>query len=218
MDDLVQEIRRGKKDLAEAFLEQADLSGADMRNATLSDAILRNANLWRVDLMGSNLRRADLKRTDLRYANLRGADLTDAYLLGANLSNADLSDANLEVAVLVNTNLYGSILTGTVLDPLRIPNAEVDEFERDGDFIVGYRTKISIRGDVSYEAGQCYHAPYFSVSLTECHPGLYLGPSIDYLMDNYYSGPYVKVWAKPELTHRAGDKWRTKCFFKVEDM
>lgn len=155
-----------------------------------------------IDLTGADLIMANLCRANLIDANLCRANLTDANLRGANLYRADLIMAN---------------LTKTVLDPANKPNADVSEFECDGEYIIGYRTKHSNCGS-DYEAGQCYHAPYFSTCETECHPGLYLAPSMEWLEKRCCRGPYVKVWAKPGLTHRAGNKWRTKCFFRVEDV
>lgn len=136
-------------------------------------------------------------------------DLRGANLCYANLCYADLRDANLR----------GADLCKTILDPKNKANANVDEFEIDGEFIVGYRTKQSQNcGNKTYIASRVYSAPVFSVCITECHPGLYLSPSFKWLQQNGYQEPYVKVWARAEDTHRAGDKYRTRGFHRVEDM
>jgi len=157
--------------------------------------------------LGADLRWADLREADLRWADLRWADLREA----------DLSEANLSGTCLSGTNLYGANLSGTCLDPANKANADVAGFvETCLGRIVGYRSQACphIRG---YRVGRIYGANFFSTADTECHPGLYLWPTLE--MARNWSGPnakLVKVVASPEHTHKAGSKWRTRWFEVME--
>jgi hypothetical protein len=138
---------------------------------------------------------------DLSRADLSGANLAEADLSGATLSRADLSGAN---------------LAGTVLDPKNKPNANVTGFVRDGDYVVGYRTDVSYANndEMRYEVGKTYTAPVFSTCDTECHPGIYLFPTID-AAGRFVSGRewrirVIEVKAKATDVHKAGEKWRAK--------
>lgn len=152
-------------------------------------------------------------------ANLTGADLNGADLTGANLSRAYLSRANLTGA-----NLTGANLTDTCLDPNKEIVTIADSyftkkgFEVDSDFVYGYRTKRSRHcGNTTYEVGQEYTAPYFSVSSdTDCHPGLYFA-TLDWLQLNYGSTDLVKVKARKDEVIKAGNKWRAKRLWVIED-
>jgi hypothetical protein len=169
-------------------LSGADLSGADLSDVNLSDVNLNGANLSDVDLSGANLSWANLNG-----ANLNGADLNGTDLYAANLSRANLSR--------------------TYIDPNNKPNAEVTGFQRDADgFIIGFRTRKTSHID-EYRDGRCYSADWFSTAATECHPGLYLWPTLD--ASRGYSGvnaEIIRVRTKPECVHHAGDKWRCQWF------
>ena len=186
----------------EANLSEADLSEANLRGANLRGANLRWANLREVDLSGA----------DLSGVNLRGADLCGANLRRAGLRGADLCGANLS-----GVNLWGADLRGTCLDPANKANADVAGFvETCLGRIVGYRSQACphIRG---YRVGRIYGADFFSTADAECHPGLYLWPTLE--MARNWSGPnakLVKVVASPEHTHKAGSKWRTRWFEVME--
>ena len=102
-NELIAEIKKGKKDLSGADLSganlrDADLHGADLRDADLAYANLRAANLWAANLRAADLSGADLSGANLRDANLRDADLSGANLHGANLRDADLHGADLSDA------------------------------------------------------------------------------------------------------------------------
>ena len=202
--------------LRRANLRRANLGGANLRRANLGGANLREADLNWADLGGANLRRANLRRANLRRANLGGANLREANLRRADLCGADLGRANLREADLRWANLCGANLGGTCLDPAGKSNGDVATFARDGGLVVGYRTANSpVVGGAGYESGKTYTAPVFSVADTECHPGLYLAPTI-YSVER--PGPYVKVWARPEDVHKAGTKWRAREFVRVESV
>ena len=109
VDELVREIRQGRKFLRGADLRGADLRGANLRVANLQGASLQGANLRGADLRGANLRVANLRMANLREANLqgaslRGADLREANLQGASLRGADLQEAHLQEANLDQSN------------------------------------------------------------------------------------------------------------------
>ena len=86
---LINNIRKGFKNLvgsnlSKADLIKADLRKADLRGATLSGANLRGANLRGADLRGVDLRGTDLRGVDLRGTDLSGVDLSDAHTDGVN--------------------------------------------------------------------------------------------------------------------------------------
>ena len=215
-----------KKTLENAVKLGADLTDADLRNANLTEANLTDAHLTDAQLTGANLAGANLTKTYLSYANLTNAHLTNAQLTGANLTgsdltNADLTNANLTGADLTNAQLTGANLTGTCLDPNNVPNGDwagFEEVEGGSEFVMGYRTKKSIHvGNTVYEVGKTYEAPYFSTCpTTSCHPGLYLYPSKEAALKE--NQDIVKVVAKKSELHHAGDKWRCKKFYQVENV
>ena len=203
-------------DLSGANLRGAYLSEADLSGATLRRADLRDANLSGADLSGADLTRANLSGADLSGANLRGAYLRGAHLSGADLSGADLSGANLSGANLSGANLSGADLSeahlsGTILDPAGVPNGDVAGFEIGGEYVYGYRTRRKpYMGGSDYENGKAYTAPWFAVGDTECHPGLYLQPTVKGL-----DGEIIKVKALRKDVHKAGSKWRCREFTVV---
>jgi len=176
-----------------ADLSWADLSGADLSGADLSGATLYGANL--------------------SWANLSGADLSLVTLYGANLSWATLSGADLSRANLFGANLYGADLSDTCLDPNNTPNGSIEGFKRDDDGrVIGYRTRKAGHID-AYRDGRHYSADVFSTADTECHPGLYLCPTIE--MAWKFGDSLIEVRTKPEHIHHAGSKWRCREFFVV---
>jgi hypothetical protein len=193
--------------LYDADLHYADLHYADLHYANLYDADLRYADLYDADLHYANLCYANLHGADLRYADLHGADLHGADLRYADLRGADLHGADLRYADLRGADLHGADLTKTCLDPKNKPNGMVDEFEKQGKYVIGYRSPNSkiINSNHVWEKEKWHTAPYFSTSNTECHPGLYLKP--DYELGDIA----VKSLAKD--VHKAGSKYRTKKFY-----
>ena len=136
-------------------------------------------------------------RADLRDADLRGADLSCADLSGADLFGADLCGAD---------------LFGTVLDPSRAPNGEVSTFDMHDGYVIGYRTRSAGHID-QYRDGRIYAADWFSVCPeTECHPGLYLWPTLNQARSWSPTGEIIRVRTKAEDVHQAGDKWRCRWF------
>ena len=189
---------------------EVNLTGADLRGADLRWADLAEANLYGAKLTEANLTGADLTEADLTGASLHGADLHGASLYGVNLTGANLRWAS----------LYGADLSGTCLDPANKANADVADFVETlpGGRIVGYRSRACphIGG---YRVGRIYGADFFSTSDTECHPGLYLWPTLE--MARNWSGAgaeLVKVVANPEHTHKTGSKWRTRWFEVIEEI
>jgi uncharacterized protein YjbI with pentapeptide repeats len=188
-------------DLYKAILYGANLSGADLRNANLGGALLYVADV----------RGADLHGAYLCYADLRSANLTDANLCKADLRGADLRDAN----------LYGANLSKTVLDPKApMPTLNLYGLTVEGEYVIGYRTKRSrYCGNTTYEAGESYEAPWFSVDTrTDCHPGMYFYTSLKDARVEFPNDPLVKVKAPIGDTLRADAKIRTKRLFVMEDV
>ena len=208
--------------LSGADLRGANLSGANLSGADLSSADLSGANLSGADLRGANLSGADLRIAYLCSANLCSANLSSAYLCSANLriaylssanlSSADLSSADLSSADLSSANLSGANLSKTCLDPENAPNSPTGFEPIDGGFVVGYRTRKAGHID-KYRDGRIYSADWFSTADTDCHPGLYLWPTLqqakDYTRENC---EYIKVKTRQSDIHKAGGKYRCRWF------
>ena len=166
----------------------------------------------RADLADADLTRANLVRVNLASTNLARANLAHANLIGANLARANLTGANLIGANLARANLAGTNLASTVLDPCAIPNGDAADFERDGEFIIGYRTRAAGHIDM-YRDGRYYSADWFSVcEHTECHPGLYLWPSLEAARNWTPSVEIIRVRTRPGEVHHVGSKWRCRWF------
>ena len=202
-----------RADLSGADLCLANLSGADLCLANLSGANLRWANL-----IDTNLSEADLRQTYLIDADLSGTNLEGANLMWAYLINVDLSGAKLKGANLMWAYLSGANLTNTILDPVAIPNGDVEGFEtytsRSGEvWCAGYRTDNSLYiGERVYCPGLWYHAPYFSVCpVTDCHPGIFVLPSRTLV--EKWDNNIVKCWFRAIDCHHVGNKWRVTDLF-----
>jgi len=168
---------------------------------------LRWAKLRQAYLSGADLRGADLRWADLHEADLSEADLRGAKLHGANLHEADLSEADLR----------GADLSETCLDPMQPPNGDVKGFELidGGNWAVGYRTCDSPHlGGPGYQIGESYVVPVFSTSGTECHPGLFVCPSVEAAQK--WGSDIIKVIFRPWDCHKAGEKHRVREFIVWE--
>ena len=186
-------------------LYKADLSGADLYRANLIRANLTEANLSGANLSGANLSGANLYRADLLRANLIRANLTEANLLRANLTEANL----------LRANLSGANLHETCLDPDNKPNREITGFQKSKEgLVIGYRTQKAGHID-KYRVGQYYSADWFSTAETECHPGLYLWPTLEKSLD-WSNATTIKVRTREDMIHKAGNKWRCKWFEVLE--
>jgi len=212
-----------KANLHEAYLEEAELQGVDLQGADFSIANLRRADLRDSNLRGARLAGANLEGVGLNRADLQGADLRGVYLHEANLQEANLQEADLQRAELQGADLQGANLQGanfkdTVLDPKNIPNGCARNFKTEGEYIIGYRTRKSRLTKSNYADGIRYEVAYFSTcNYTRCHPGLYIFPSIENVVEfirwvEYYGRDIIKVRTKAEVVHRVTDKWRCKWF------
>ena len=219
--------------LRNADLRGADLRGADLRGVNLRGADLRGANLRGADLRGADLRGADLRDANLRGVNLRGVNLRGADLRGTDLRDANLRDANLRDANLRGTDLGGTDLGGTDLGGANLrgtglamsapANGDVAGFATDLDRpgnVIGYRTRTALfNGARRYEDGNQYGVTMFSVTDTECHPGLHVFPSVSALRTwlrgeakDYADAEIIAVSLTASWTHHACSKWRTRMF------
>jgi len=190
-DEIKKVLEEHKKWLNDEGGKCADLSGADLSGA---------------DLSGANLSGANLSGAKLSGANLFSADLFSAILSGAILSGANLCRANL-----CRANLSGSILIGTCLDPESEPNGNIEGFNVSDGSVLGYRTRVAGHID-KYRDGRIYSADWFSTAETECHPGLYLWPTLKLAQDYAPGQEIIQVRTKPEDVHKAGAKWRCRWF------
>jgi uncharacterized protein YjbI with pentapeptide repeats len=185
-------------DLSWAYLSGAYLCGANLSDTDLSGAFLLNTILTGANLAGSNLQNASLRGADLIEANLTGANLTDTWLEGTKMDRANLKN--------------------TCLDPANIPNKKgIELFESVDSGVIGYRTRYSHSYDgAAYEDGKTYKAPIFSTAYTECHPGLYIFPTLSllktYMKEQHMTEGTIKVLVDPNNIHGAGNKWRCRAF------
>jgi hypothetical protein len=226
--ELIRRYNNGERNFCEANLRGADLSGAYLYEACLGGAYLYEANLGGAYLSRANLNRANISGANLYEAclggaNLSGANLGRADLRGANLNRANLRGANLSGACLGGANLSGANLgradlSGTCLDQTNKPNmiGKFEEFE--SGWLIGYRTKNSPHGfDTGpYKVGQERWAHQFSTDDTECHPGLFICPTIDEAKD--WGNTIVSVIFRPWELHKAGNKHRVRWFIVWEDI
>jgi hypothetical protein len=106
-------------------------------------------------------------------------------------------------------------LEKTCLAHDNVPTGADAAFAYDGDYVIGYRTEKAGHID-KYRVGRCYSADVFSTSDTECHPGLYLWPTL--AQATAFSGevPMIMVRTKPETIHKAGEKYRCQWFEVVK--
>jgi hypothetical protein len=210
-----------------AYLRGAYLAGANLAARDLKGADLRGAHLYGSSLAGADLVGANLAKVALQHVDLRNADLTDAnlsqvnlryaYLRGTKFHNANLKEANLDKTCLIGASFDGANLSGTCLDPNSpVPECDLSEFERQGEFVIGYRTQRSQHvGAIEYEPGEEFRAPWFSTSSRDCHPGLYFA-TLEWLHNYAYTKPgypnfgLVQVMALASEVHRAGGKFRAK--------
>jgi len=150
---------------------------------------------------------------------LHRARLTNAQLRDACLDKANLSWATLDGTSLWFANLAGAILEGTCLDPANSPNGRAEDFDPyEKGLVIGYRTrKTPYIGE--YRDGRTYSADWFSTADTQCHPGLYLCPSILRVQISVSPSPkeIIAVVTHPEDIHRAGSKWRCRWFRVLGD-
>ena len=215
VNDLLKQYRNGNRYFLGADLYGADLTGADLHWADLHEANLHWADLHEANLHWANLRKANLTGADLHGADLRWADLAGADLTGADLTGADLTEADL-----VGADLTGADLSDTCLDPMNTPNGDCGGFELidNGRWVIAYRTAYSpVAATNRYRVGEEYTAPWFSVSDTECHPGLYVSPNKKSLekflvKQNRTREPIIRVIFRPWDCHRAGSQYRVRSF------
>ena len=179
-------------------------------NVDLRSANLRNANLCNADLRGANVCGADLSSANLYQANLYNADLCGANLWGANLWGANLRNANLRSTTLYDTNLHRCNLVDTCLSPSNELNVPQDCFQIVDGYAIGYRTREAGHID-AYLDGRIYSADIFSTCETECHPGLYLWPTIK-AAQSWSSNELICVRTRLTDIHQAGCKYRCRWF------
>ena len=210
-----------RADLRGSDLSHSNLRGSDLSGSNLRGSNLRGSDLSHSNLSGSDLSGSDLRGSNLRDSNLRDSDLSHSDLRGSNLSGSDLSCSNLSGSNLRGSNLRGSNLGGsnlggsnvsmTCLDPANQANQQHDEFKKRGKLKIGYRTRKAGHID-KYRDGWVYSADWFSTADTECHPGLYLWPTLE-AAKNFSGGvEFIKVEFDPQHLHKAGPKYRVRWF------
>jgi len=176
-------------------------------------------NLYNADLSNRNLSNVNLCDADLRYAFLSRTNLNGAILFKADLYGAILRDADLCDTDLLCTNLRLANLRGTCLDSNnKTVHNHADWPECHGYYVYGYRAKAAGHLHDGYKVGRVYSADIFSTADTECHPGLYLWPTMEHAKAWNCKGPWVKVRTPLEHTHRAGEKWRCRWFEVIEEI
>ena len=85
-------------------------------------------------------------------------------------------------------------------------------FEQADGFVIGYRTRKAGHID-EYRDGRYYSADWFSTCPeTECHPGLYLWPTVEAARGWSPNAALIRVRTKPGEVHHVGSKWRCRWF------
>ena len=100
----------------------------------------------------------------------------------------------------------------TCLDPGNKLNNDISKFKCKRNRAYGYRTRKAGHIDI-YRDGWTYTADWFSTDVTECHPGLYIWPTL--VGAKEFSGSdkeFIKVSIPKNLIHRAGSKYRCRIF------
>lgn len=221
------EIARSTVEKTAVDLHHLNLSGIDLHSVNLHCANLHCADLAGVNLAGVNLYRANLYGTDLTGTDLTGANLGWANLHSANLHYADLHRADLGWANLYGTNLAGinlagANLRGTCLDPSNCPSgATLEKWDhattRSGVvWVRGYRTLKSTHTELRKYVSGFYKALIFSIAPTECHPGLYLFPTLGQARNWAKGAPVIAVETLASEIHEVGDKVRCRWFIARE--
>lgn len=178
------------------------------------------------DLSSSDMHLSIFVDTDFSHAQLGFCDLRQCVFDNCDFACARLHDTDLRWAKLDNSNLRGTDFTGaalqnTCLGPENRPNAGVEGFKIESEHVIGYRTQRPIHKYDIYKEGEEYKAPWFSTSTQECHPGLYLYPTVQHVIgfceSNRITGyQIIKVRSLISDIHKAGKgpdyKWRTKKF------
>lgn len=203
---IIDQYSSGERDFHDVGLDGSCLSGYDFSGANFPNSSFSNSYLCRTSFVGANLSGVDFKCANLSEANFCGADLSGANLSFTRLDLTKFNDAN---------------LNGTILDPKNkitpLSDDELEDFEIDGDYVIGYRTQYSIIiGSTRYHTGRMYEAPYFSVDhMTSCHPGIYMA-SKKYIMRMYSRHSIVKCKCLRSELIKAGDKFRAKRIWIIE--
>jgi hypothetical protein len=121
-----------------------------------------------------------------------------------------LSEANL-----FGANLFGAVVEKTCLDTTNKTTGADKRFRRVGKYVIGYRTAKAGHID-KYRVGRFYTADWFSTADTECHPGLYLWPTVDqarqYAAKYGIEGPIIMVRTYVKDVHKAGTRYRCRWF------
>lgn len=92
-------------------------------------------------------------------------------------------------------------------------NQNIEGFEIEDNFVIGYRTRKTSYID-KYRTNRYYSADIFSTDDTECHPGLYIWPTIKRAKD-WDDSELIKIKTKKSEVHKAGNKWRCRWFYVI---
>ena len=130
VQQLIDDLKQGKRNLKDTDCAELDLSGLDLSNTDL-----RDSNFFNCELRCVNFTEADLGSANFKGANLRTANLTDADLNHANLSGTDLCHVSLEGANLKDAKFQRVKCHRTLLKNTTLPDGTLVKF------------KMSITGD-----------------------------------------------------------------------
>jgi hypothetical protein len=200
-------------DLANLNMTRVDLSRANMDWAHMSGADMSWVNLSGAALFEADFSCTAISRANLYAADLINANLSDAFVVGANCAEANMQSVNFVGADLWGVNFFNANLNNTCLDPNNKPNGLADAFDVENGYVVGYRGRTA--GHIpEYIIGQTYGSTWFSTCKTECHPGLYICPTIQKAKE--FSNDLIKVYTKAEDIHKAWSKYRCRWFKVIE--
>jgi uncharacterized protein YjbI with pentapeptide repeats len=114
-------------DLGGAWLQGSLLLATQLQGANLHGAQLQGASLYGAQLQGADLQRAQLQGADLQSAQLQGADLQEAQMQGSLLREARLQGASFMSAKLQGASLREAQLQGATLAWANLQAASLEQ-------------------------------------------------------------------------------------------
>ncbi|MEL4896020.1 pentapeptide repeat-containing protein [Crocosphaera sp. Alani8] len=124
VQQLINDLKQGKRNLKDTDWAELDLSGLDLSNTDL-----RDSNFFNCELRCVNFTEADLGSANFKGANLRTANLANTDLHNANLSDTDLCHVSLEGANLKDTKFQRVKCYRTLLRNTTLPDGTLVKFK-----------------------------------------------------------------------------------------
>jgi len=128
------------RDLAEAYLVQANISDVnvaelDLRYSTLSDSVMERCRIVSTLFAGARLAGSRITASDLRSSDIRGCCATGMEVRSVNLDGCRFTGSDLSGSEFISCSLNGADLRRTDLfevrmESVRTRNWQIDEVDR----------------------------------------------------------------------------------------